>query len=175
MKNGRYLKSVLINGIILGFMFCLYTTLMWVSKLDTTYLRIGQYLDMAVILLPIVVIILAIVKLHKQQRISLAARFIVAIGISAVSYLIYDPFLYAYHEYINQEWFDSVLQLKETELKALGKTQSEIATTLEKMKANNKLQSGIYRMATLIPSVVVIPVLIGLISFLFTRKKRVGE
>ncbi|MBA4053228.1 MAG: hypothetical protein C0490_00805 [Marivirga sp.] len=46
-------------GAIMGIGFCLYTTLMRLTKLDTTYLWVGQYLDMTIILLPIIILFLA--------------------------------------------------------------------------------------------------------------------
>ncbi|NQX80544.1 MAG: hypothetical protein HRT66_00915, partial [Flavobacteriaceae bacterium] len=54
------IKTSLKYGIIMGLSFCLYTILMWLTKLDSTYLNIGQYLDMLIILLPILVIFKAI-------------------------------------------------------------------------------------------------------------------
>lgn len=54
------LRTLLTYGLLLG----LYTTLMWLTRLDTTYLAIGQYLDMAVLLLAVGCLVAAI----RQQR-----------------------------------------------------------------------------------------------------------
>ena len=40
----------------MGIGFFLYTTLMWLTKLDTTYLWFGQYLGIGIILLPIIIL-----------------------------------------------------------------------------------------------------------------------
>jgi hypothetical protein len=162
-------KSTFKQGVIMGLGFCLYTTLMWVAKLDTTYLCIGQYLDMAIIILPIVIILWAI----KQERNSYALTFIqriaIAIFVGAISYLIYDPFLYVYHHYINPEWFNAVLNLKEFELKKVNESPERIMVILQKMKDSNIAQSGLFRLSTLVPSVFIMPTLIALISIVFMR------
>ncbi len=49
-------------GIIMGLGFCLYTTIMWLTKLDSTHLKVGKYFDILIILLPISIILIAIKK-----------------------------------------------------------------------------------------------------------------
>ena len=86
---------------------------MWLTKLDTTYLNIGQYFDMAIILLPISMIFWAIKQETNAYKVSIIQRIGIAIYVSAISYLIYNPYLYAYHHFINPEWYTAVLDLKE--------------------------------------------------------------
>ena len=97
----------------MGLAFCLYTTLMWLTKLDTTYLSIGQYFDMAIILLPIAMIFWAIKQETNSYKVLIIQRIGIAVFVGAISYLIYDPYLFVYHHYINPDWFISVLDLKE--------------------------------------------------------------
>lgn len=159
-------------GVFMGICFCLYTTLMWLTKLDTTYLSVGQYFDIAIIILPVTIIFLVIIKINNFYRITIFQRIIVAIGVGAISYLIYDPFLYIYHHYINPTWFDAVLNLKENELKLANNAREKIIETLQMMKKTNIAQSGFYRLATLIPSVIIIPTLVALISILFIKRNK---
>jgi len=164
-------KSTLKQGLIMGLGFCLYTTIMWLTKLDTTYLNFGQYLDMVIIVLPIAMIIWAIQQENKVFQVTIVQRIVIAIFVGTISYLIYDPFLYMYHHYINPEWFTSVLNLKEAELKATHIPEDKIIDTLQKMKVSNVAQSGLFRLSTLVPSVLIIPTLIALISIVFIRGK----
>lgn len=158
-------------GVIMGLGFCLYTTLMWLTKLDTDYLSVGQYFDIAIIAWPITMIFLAIRDAGKSQRITLFQRVFLALITGIVSYLIYEPFLYTYHHYINPEWFNSVLQLKEYELLSKETPRDVIAQTLDKMKATQQANDGLFTLTTLIPSVVILPTIIGLLSALFIRNK----
>ncbi|MDI9257906.1 DUF4199 domain-containing protein [Flavobacterium sedimenticola] len=165
------LRITIKQGVIMGLCFCVYTITMWLTKLDSTYLRVGQYFDVAIILLPIIMIFWAIREALNLYQITVFQRIFVAIFVGAVSFLIYDPFLYLYHNYINPEWFTAVLNLKEVELKASDVSQIEITNTLQKMSNANINQSGIFKLSTLIPSVIIIPTLIALVSNIFIRVK----
>lgn len=167
MKN-KYFKY----GAIMGGIFCLYTTIMWLTKLDTTFLKYGRYIDSLIIILPISIIFKAIWKENKFYRVSIIKRFKIAILIGGVSYLIYHPFLYIYHTHINPEWFNSVINLKEVELKAENMTHDQINITLQKMKSLNVVQSQLLNLQSLISSVIIIPILIALLSLIFVRHKQ---
>lgn len=169
--NNSLFKSTLKQGLIMGFAFCLYTTLMWLTQLDTTYLSVGQYLDMAIIILPIVMILWAIWQENNSYPVTVVQRIIIAIYVGTISYLIYDPFLFTYHHYINPDWFNSVLELKEIELKAANVPQETIMDFLQKMKDSNVAQSGLFTLSTLVPSVFIMPTLIALISIPFVKRK----
>lgn len=167
-----FYKSALRQGIVMGLCFCLYTTLMWLTHLDSTYLSIGQYFDIAIIILPIAIILNAIKKERDLHPVTIFQRFAIAIFIGAVSYLIYDPFLYVYHHYINPDWFASVLHLKEMELKASGVSGEKTIVILQKMKTSDIAKAGLFRWSAAIPSVLILPSLIALLSLIFIRKKK---
>ncbi|MCX8481443.1 MAG: DUF4199 domain-containing protein [Sediminibacterium sp.] len=164
-------KSTLKQGLIMGLGFCLYTTTMWLTKLDTIYLNFGQYLDMAIIVLPIAMIFWAIRQENNAYQVTIVQRIVIAIFVGTISFLIYDPFLYTYHHYINPDWFTAVLNLKEVELKAANISEDKIIDTLQRMKASNVAQSGLFRLSAIVPSVLIIPTLIALISIIFIRGK----
>jgi hypothetical protein len=155
----------------MGLGFCLYTTFMWLTKLDTTHLRIGQYLDMAIILLPVSVILLAIRQENRKQKIGVPERMLIAVFVGLISFIIYDPFLYIYHQFINPDWFGSVLDLKQAELVAANTDPEVMSGQLQKMRESNVAQSQLFRLGALIPSVIVIPAFIALISLAFVRTK----
>lgn len=172
MANLSLSKTTYVNGLIMGLGFCLYTTLMWLTKLDSTYLYIGEYFDMAIILLPVFIITRAIKQERKGAGITFFKRVCVALIVAAISFVIYDPFLYVYHHYINPDWYAAVTSLKETELKAANTPAAEITKTLQEMRASNVAQSGLFRPSALIPSVIIIPFLIALLSYVFVPNKK---
>jgi Protein of unknown function (DUF4199) len=168
----RFLKSTYKYGVIMGLGFCLYTTIMWLTKLDTTYLNVGQFFDTAIILLPIAMIFLAINHEQKLYDVSILQRIGIAVFVSLISFLIYDPFLFVYHNYINPTWFNAVLDLHESTLKASNKDASEIAKQLDLEKAMNARQSGLFQLMPMLASVVILPTIIALLSLIFIRKKK---
>lgn len=170
MNANNYL-STLKHGLIMGLGFCLYTLFMWLSHLDSTHLNIGQYFDMLVVLWPMAMILGAIRQEHQKQALTLLPRIGIALWIGLISYLIYEPFLYLYHHYINPDWFSYVLDLKETELKAAHASARQITETLHEMIQANARQEGLFKWNTFVPSVVVLPGLIALVSLVWTRKK----
>lgn len=171
MMKFSLFKSTAKQGLILGFGFCLYTTIMWLTKLDTTYLKFGQFVDMAIIILPIVMIFWAIRQENNINQVTIVQRIVIAIFVGAVSYLIYDPFLYLYHHSLNPYWFNSVLNLKNTELRAANISEDKIIDALEKMKDSKVAQSSLFSLSTLVPSVLIVPTLIALFSVIFIRGK----
>lgn len=159
-------------GIFMGMGFCLYTTFMWLTKLDATYLSIGQYLDIAIILLPILMISLSIKNANASNSIKIWQRVLIAMHVGFISYIIYQPFLYVYHHFINPTWFDAVLNLKKSELEAGNFSHEEIVSRLNKIKERNLIQDKIYSISTFVASVVILPTLISLLSLLYFRSKR---
>lgn len=171
MRFQNILRNTFKQGVIMGLAFCFYTVFMGLSRLDTTYLNIGQYFDMAIIILPISMIFWAIRQENNIYKVTILQRIIIAVFVSAISFLIYDPFLYVYHHYINPEWFTSVLYLKETELNAATIPQDKIMDTLKKMKNSNIAQSKLFSLSALVPTVFILPTLIALFSVVFIKKK----
>ena len=176
METGKmnFLKRTFKYGIIMGFCFCLYTLFMWLTKLDTKYLNIGEYLDIAIIILPIIIIFIAIKNEIKFSEVNIMRRIGIGLVVGIISYLIYSPFLYFYHNYINPEWFNSVLSLAETKLIEIKTEPQVIAEKIQKMRENNLTQKAMFRMGAFIPSAVVIPILISLLSIIFIRKRKVN-
>lgn len=169
--NSQVLKLATKNGILMGLCFCAYTFIMWITKLDSAYLKYGQFLDIGIILLPIFIILLSIKHSLKIAELKIIQRIILAIYIGLLSQLIYSPFLYAYHNFINPNWFDAVIELKINSLKIENIADDKISSIVEKMKLNNISQNRIYSLSSFIPSVFILPTLIALISLLFKKWK----
>ncbi|WP_299800301.1 DUF4199 domain-containing protein [uncultured Maribacter sp.] len=172
MKLQNHLEDTLLQGVIMGLAFCFYTVFMWLTRLDTTYLHIGQYFDMAIIILPLLMIFWAIKQENQKQKINLFKRILIAIFVGLISFIIYDPFLYIYHHFLNPNWFSSVLSLKEANLIAVNTDPNLIAEQLKNMKDTAIAQSALFRPSAIIPSVLIVPTLIALLSLVFIRQSR---
>ena len=125
------IKTEVKYGIYLGIAMCLYTVFMWLTGLDTKYLSTGQYLDIAVIVLPIIFTFLAIWKKSKITELTLSKRIRCGLIVNLVSFLIYKPFLVIYHHFINPDWIKYVLELKEKELMAQTVAPEKINEALD--------------------------------------------
>ena len=172
LSSAMNLKIAIKFGVIMGVSFCVYSTIMWLSQLDTTYLYIGRYLDMAIVLMPIAIIFLGVRAAMQTGRVSFLKRILLAVCIGLVSFVIYAPFLFVYHNYINPTWFDAVLALRESQMAASQVEGVTIAAELQRLREFNQTQSGILN--GFIPSVVVLPILIALISLPIIRNRKVA-
>ena len=56
--------------------------------------------DMAIILLPLLIISLGIYQQNELNGVSLLQRGLIALLIALVSFIIYNPFLYFYHNFL---------------------------------------------------------------------------
>jgi hypothetical protein len=86
-------------GVYLGLAFCLYTIFMWLTKLDTTYLSTGRYLNTAVIILPLTFTFLAIWAKSKEINLTLMRRIRCSLSTNLVAYLIHLPTQLFYHHF----------------------------------------------------------------------------
>ena len=157
----------------MGLWFCLYTTIMWLTKLDSTHLKVGKYFDILIILLPISIILITIKKENSLSKLNISQRIFIAIYVSAISFIIYAPFIYCYHNYVNPDWFNFVLDLKKEELISTNTPKTQIDTILNEMKIVNDAQNKLFRLSALIPSVIIIPSIIALFSLVFIRNKKI--
>ena len=160
-------------GVLMGSGFCLYTIFMWLTKLDSTYLSVGKYFDMAIILLPLFIISWGIHQQNKLSNVTLLQRILIALLIGLVSFVIYDPFLYFYHNVVNPEWFSSVLALKEAELHEANINPDLIVEQLQRMKSSSVANASVFQLSSAIASVIVLPILISFISLIYIKKRAV--
>lgn len=117
-------------GIYLGIALCLYTILMWLTKLDTVYLHIGHYFDFAVILLPLTFTFLAIRQKAREINLTFPKIILCGLIVNFLSFLIHTPFLIVYHQFINPDWLRYVFELKEKELVAQNVEPDKIKAML---------------------------------------------
>lgn len=164
-----FLRTLLTHGLLLALLLSLYTTLMWLTRLDTTYLAVGQYFDIAVTLLPVGFIVAAIHRQRGLGHLSGPGRVALGVGVMAVAEALYRPYLHLYHTVINPTWFSFVLALKRTELAAAGQSTARIATELARLQASQMQQAGIYHGFWL--SALVFPALVVLLTWPLLRNR----
>lgn len=160
-------------GLIMGAALSAYTLLMWLTGLDSTYLSIGRYFDIAVILVPIAVIFMAIRRARARAPVNIVQRVVLAVIVGLFSFVVYAPVLSGYHKFVSQTWFDHVMTLRGREMAAAGADATAITAEMAKMKAFNQQQSGLLN--GLIPSVIVLPIFISLLSLVFVRNREAKE
>jgi hypothetical protein len=139
-----FLRTLLTYGLLLGLTLCLYTTLMWLTRLDTTYLFIGQYLDILIMLAPVGFIVATIHQQRRQGPLSGLRRVALGIRVIALAEMLYRPYLYLYHTLINPTWFAAVLALKQAELSVAGRSAATIATEMARLQAGQAQQAGMF-------------------------------
>jgi hypothetical protein len=166
-----FLRTLFTYGLLLGLLLGLYTTAMWLTRLDTTYLAYGQYLDMAVALVPVGFIVAAIHQQRRQGHLSGLRRVALAVGVMALAETLYRPYLYLYHTLINPSWFAAVLALKQAELTAAGRSATTIATELSRLQAGQAQQAGMFHGFWL--SALVLPALASLLTWPLLRNRSV--
>jgi hypothetical protein len=168
-----FLRTLLTYGLLLGLLLGLYTTFMWLTRLDTTYLATGQYLDLAAVLLPVGCIIAAIHQQRRQGHLSGLRRVALGVGVMALAELLYRPYLYLYHTVINPTWFSAVLALKRTELLAAGRSAATIAAELARLQTNHSQQTSMFHGFWL--SALALPVLVTLLTWPLLRNRTTGS
>jgi hypothetical protein len=164
-----FLRTLLTYGLLLGFLLGLYTTVMWLTELDTTYLATGQYLDIAVMLLPVGCIAAAIHQQRRQGHLSGLRRLALGVGVMALGELLYRPYLHLYHTVLNPSWFSAVLSLKRAELTAAGGSAATIAAELARLQAGQAQQAGMFHGLWL--SALALPVLVSLLTWPLLRNR----
>ena len=173
--NNLLVSITVRNGVALSLVLCLYSVMMWLTRLDAEYLYIGQYLDMLVVIVPIFFTFRAIKQAMLQTNLPITHRLLLALGVGFVGYIIHAPYLYVYHNFINPDWFDAVVALEKQNLLAKNVGPQEIASKLQLMIDRNNAQNQIFKLNAFIASVFVLPLLIACISFIFIRKPKKSQ
>lgn len=169
MSMPFWLRNILKHGLWLGLSLCLYTTLMWLTRLDSAYLSRGQYLDIAVVAVPVGFIVAAIQQQRQRAYLHLWQRVGIAVGVALLAEVVYRPYLAFYHTTINPTWFAYVLDLKRAELLAAGQSAAQITQELARLKVRHAGQAGVFSGAWV--SALILPTLIALLTLPFLRNK----
>ena len=169
MFDSEFTKLSVTFGIGLGVFNIVFIIFMWITKLDTKYYHIGKTIELLVSIVPVIVILAGIYKINLAKDLTIGKRLSAGIIIGLISMIIAVPFTEIYHLYINPEWFDAVLRLKEQQMSEAGATQSEIVSQLERMKANNTVLNSV--IGAFAFGGLIFPALVSLFSYIFIRNK----
>ncbi|HTY38506.1 MAG TPA: DUF4199 family protein [Bacteroidota bacterium] len=164
------MKPAVKYGAWMGGVMCLYTTIMWLTKLDSTYLSTGQYLDIIVTMVPIIFIFLCIRSANAATPLNAVGRIKIGIILSLVSWSIYTPFLLLYHHVINPDWLTPVLDLKERELIAQGVSVEQITAQLDSIRSSGT--DGSIVVMGLLVGVLAMGTILSLATLPFFRMKK---
>ena len=97
----------------------------------------GQYLDIAVIALPLGLTFLAIRQKSKETILTFLKRIRCGLIVNLIAFLIHTPFLNVYHHFINPDWLKYVLELQEKEMMAQNTAPEKINETLNGIVASS--------------------------------------
>lgn len=168
----KFIFVILKNGILLALVLVVYSLLMWLTRLDEEYLNIGQYLDILIIIVPVIFILRAI---RQSLPASIGKRLLIATGVGLIAYLIHAPYMYVYHNFINPDWFDWVIALEKQKMAAENILAADIQQKIEQMINTNKINNKVFTMGAFLPSVIIIPALIALCSLVFIKNNKTSN
>lgn len=112
----------------------------------TTSLEIGQYSGYFSIIIPIVVIYIALreQQLRSAGFLNFKEGINTGFQIALYSAVLFSLFLYAYNNYINPEWIDSLVEWQRKKLILDGATDDEIGKFMaQNRRMNNTVGQGV--------------------------------
>jgi len=125
-------------GIIFGLGICAYTLIGHLLGFYTNNIRAGKYADVAIILLPIVVLFLAIrEKRNLDGSLTLFRGIKTGLLVALVSFPISTAFLWLYHHHINPNWLEFILNYERNSLAQAGISAGEIGSRIDKLRIGN--------------------------------------
>lgn len=132
------MKTEVKYGLVLGLGICAYTMLAHLLGFYTTNIRVGKYGDIAITLLPIVVIFLAIrEKRALLGTLTLLQGIKTGVLVSLLSFPISTSFLWIYHHLINPQWLENILAYEREQMSQAGVGVGEISSRLMAISAGN--------------------------------------
>jgi hypothetical protein len=120
-------------GVALGVALAAWTLFVHVMGWYTTNLAAGRIADRVVIVLPIAAIALA---LRNRARGGVRPLgFVTALGVGAgvglISAIVFTPFLWWYHHFMNPAWLDHVIAFERGRLAGVGTAAADIERAIE--------------------------------------------
>lgn len=135
------MKTGLKWGAILGVAICVWTILLHVLGWYTVNLKAGERADIAVIILPILATVLAILerrRLQPGQTLTIAQGMATGMLTGLVSVPITACFLWYYHHYINPEWVQHLVVYHTAKMTTAGATPAAITAEVEALRRTGR-------------------------------------
>jgi hypothetical protein len=125
-------------GVILGLGICVYTMLAHFLGFYTNNIQTGKYGDIAITLLPVVVLFLAIREKRKLNgSLTLLQGIKTGLLVALISFPISTAFLWIYHHYVNPNWLAYILAYEQESMARAGVSAGEISSHLDRLRAGN--------------------------------------
>lgn len=159
-------------GLILGFGICAYTLLAHLLGFYTTNIQTGKYADIAIMLLPMIVLFLAIrEKRSRLGSLSLLQGIKTGLLVALISLPISTAGLWIYHHFINPNWLEFILTYEREMLTQSGIGAAEASAKLDAIRAGN---SDFAQIAGGLVGTLILGLILSLIFSLILRKRRVS-
>jgi hypothetical protein len=163
------MKAELKYGIILGVATSCWIMVAHVLGFYTTNLQAGSYADVAITILPVVVLFLAIrVRRRRQGSLTVLQGITTGLVVVLISYVISAAFLWIYQHYINPNWLEYVIAFQQEKMAQAGTAANVISEEVSRLRSRNTA------MAQIIGGLVgtlVLGLILSLILSLILRKK----
>jgi hypothetical protein len=157
-------------GLILGLGICAYTVLAHLLGFYTNNIQTGQYGDIAITLLPIIVLFLAIrERRNLNHSLTIGQGIKTGLQVALISFPISAVFLWIYHHYLNPNWLEFILAHERDVMLRAGINAADITTRLDKLRTGN---SDLAQIAGGLVGTIILALILSLIFSLILRKKR---
>jgi len=163
------MKEELRYGIILGVAISICIIVSHVLGFYTTNIRAGKYGDIAVTIVPIVILFLAIwARRRRQGSLTLLQGISTGLLVILISYPISAGFLWIYQHYINPNWLEYLIAYEQTNLSQAGVAASVIEERTSILRSRNT--AGAQLIGGLVGTFVLGLILSLIISLILRRK-----
>ena len=157
-------------GIILGVGICVYTLIAHLLGFYTNNIQIGKYGDVAITLLPVVVLFLAIrEKRNLNGSLTLWQGIKTGLLVALISFPISTTFLWIYHHYINPQWLANIIAYEQESMMRAGVSAGEISSRLDRLRAGG---SDFAQIVGGLIGTLILGLILSLIFSLILRRKR---
>lgn len=157
-------------GLILGLGICAYTVLAHLLGFYTNNIAAGKYGDVAVTLIPIVILFLAIrEKRDRNGALTILQGIKTGVLVALISFPISSAFLWIYHHYINPNWLEFILAHERNTMTQAGLSAEVIATRLDLLRAGN---SDFAQIVGGLVGISILGIVLSLVISLILRRKR---
>ncbi len=138
-------KTELKWGLILGLSVSLWIFIEFLAGFHTTRMQYGAYSRYVTSIIPVVCIWFGIKEKKKQlDKMKFLQGFASGMAMAFVAALLITGFLYVYNVWINPEWMQNGLAYAEGQLRIDGRNETQIALSLEELKALYTLEGQLF-------------------------------
>lgn len=164
------MKTEIKFGLILGLGICAYTMLAHLLGFYSTNIKAGQYGDIAITLLPILVFFFAIrEKRNRLGQLTVLQGLKTGLLVALISFPISAAFLLLYHHYINPNWLEFLIDYERNRMTQAGVGASEMSARLDALRSGN---SDFTQIVVGLVGTIIMALVLSLIFSLALRKKR---